>query len=488
MGNANQHHSAQHDTASRRFRVAVVGFSCMYAVCVLFFYSGWLVNLAAFAPLAFDNVLNPSILAASLALSVAVQARLRVSRSLCLALGYAGFVLALGGTFFTVATGFDPVPVAVTAWCAGIGMGLVMPFFYEAFACYPPQRIAVAFGISSLAGMAANMLLGFAPDVVSLAAHAALLVASGLCLAFACRTEPDARADASPRRTLSKHDFLDVFLVSGVCTLALSVVYGILDTAARGTSIPVATSILISQFGGVAAAFVFLAYFGTRAKRSPSLLLNVVFGLLATGILFLPFLSGDYAVSLNILAAAGWKLVMLSLFFLVVTTYAHASEKLLVGIALAYALPRFGLFVGQNVAQLLGVGSSADFVRTTAVAFFLLYLILMVIWMVNSHERKRAEGQARAADELLGRFAQEQQNVRRLRCDALADEYGLTNREKDILYLLAQGRDLAFICETLFLSKNTVKSYQKTIYAKLDVHSKQEIIDLAHVEEGAPRC
>ena len=217
------------------------------------------------------------------------------------------------------------------------------------------------------------------------------------------------------------------------------------------------------------------------------MLFTVVFGILATGILFLPFLSNDYAVSLNILAAAGWKLVMLALFYLVVTTYAHCRTKLLVGISLAYALPRFGLFVGQNVAQLLGVGSTADFVRTTAVAFFLLYLILMVIWMVNSHERKRAESQARAADELLGRFAQEQESVRKLRCDALADDHGLTNREKDILYLLAQGRDLAFICETLFLSKNTVKSYQKTIYAKLNVHSKQEIIDLVHGEPDGPR-
>ena len=91
------------------------------------------------------------------------------------------------------------------------------------------------------------------------------------------------------------------------------------------------------------------------------------------------------------------------------------------------------------------------------------------------------------ADELLGRFAQEQESVRKLRCDALADDHGLTNREKDILYLLAQGRDLAFICETLFLSKNTVKSYQKTIYAKLDVHSKQEIIDLVHGKPDGPR-
>ena len=85
---------------------------------------------------------------------------------------------------------------------------------------------------------------------------------------------------------------------------------------------------------------MFLLYFGTRSNPSPSLLFNVVFGILATGILFLPFLSGDYAVSLNILAAAGWKLVMLSLFFLVVVTYAHDGKRLLVGISLAYALPR----------------------------------------------------------------------------------------------------------------------------------------------------
>ncbi|WP_101720868.1 LuxR C-terminal-related transcriptional regulator [Eggerthella timonensis] len=492
MGTTNKQNDAKQPGTpdQRRYPIAVIGFTCLYAVCVSFFYSSLLVDRPSFSPAMFDNVLNPSIFGASLLFSLLARSKLPFGRTMYLAVGYAGFALALGGTFFAAATSLDTAVVASSALAAGIGMGLVMPFYFEAFARYSSRRIAIAFGIMSLGGMAANMLLGFAPDIVSLVAHAVLLAASALCLGFALRTEhaPDARRDDSPhtRSALSKHDFLDVFLVSGVCTFALSIVYGILDTAATGSSASPATSILISQFGGIAAAVVFLAYFGTRAKPAPSLLFNVVFGILATGILFLPFLSNDYAVSLNILAAAGWKLVMLALFYLVVTTYAHSRTKLLVGISLAYALPRFGLFVGQNVAQLLGVGSTADFVRTTAVAFFLLYLILMVIWMVNSHERKRAESQARAADELLGRFAQEQESVRQLRCNALADDHGLTNREKDILYLLAQGRDLAFICETLFLSKNTVKSYQKTIYAKLDVHSKQEIIDLVHGESRNP--
>ena len=45
------------------------------------------------------------------------------------------------------------------------------------------------------------------------------------------------------------------------------------------------------------------------------------------------------------------------------------------------------------------------------------------------------------------------------------------------MLLLAQGRDAQFVSDALYLSRNTVKSYQKSIYAKLGVHSKQEIIE-----------
>ncbi|WP_308855633.1 LuxR C-terminal-related transcriptional regulator [uncultured Slackia sp.] len=44
--------------------------------------------------------------------------------------------------------------------------------------------------------------------------------------------------------------------------------------------------------------------------------------------------------------------------------------------------------------------------------------------------------------------------------------------------LLARGRDVSFICNELYLARNTVKGYTKRIYAKLDIHSKQEAIDI----------
>lgn len=63
-------------------------------------------------------------------------------------------------------------------------------------------------------------------------------------------------------------------------------------------------------------------------------------------------------------------------------------------------------------------------------------------------------------------------------CRSLADEFGLTPRETEVLEQLAQGRDLAFMEEKFVISRNTVKMHVRNIYAKLGVHSKQEVIDL----------
>ena len=64
------------------------------------------------------------------------------------------------------------------------------------------------------------------------------------------------------------------------------------------------------------------------------------------------------------------------------------------------------------------------------------------------------------------------------KCLDLAEQYGLTAREKDVFLLLARGRNRDYIQEMLVISKNTVKVHVKHIYQKMDVHSHQELIDL----------
>lgn len=63
------------------------------------------------------------------------------------------------------------------------------------------------------------------------------------------------------------------------------------------------------------------------------------------------------------------------------------------------------------------------------------------------------------------------------RCDAAAERYGLTGREREVLELLLRGRSKVYIAEALFISENTVRGHVKRIYSKLDVHDRQELID-----------
>ena len=69
------------------------------------------------------------------------------------------------------------------------------------------------------------------------------------------------------------------------------------------------------------------------------------------------------------------------------------------------------------------------------------------------------------------------------RCNAVAQHYGLTKREREVFYLLACGRTLRVIKEKLVISPNTVRFHTKNIYTKLGVHSQQELID--RVEAGS---
>lgn len=69
-----------------------------------------------------------------------------------------------------------------------------------------------------------------------------------------------------------------------------------------------------------------------------------------------------------------------------------------------------------------------------------------------------------------------------MRCDAVAKEYGLTERESEMLLLIGQGKTRSQIEQELFLSQNTIKTHIRHLYAKLDVHSKEEACSLLGVE------
>lgn len=73
-----------------------------------------------------------------------------------------------------------------------------------------------------------------------------------------------------------------------------------------------------------------------------------------------------------------------------------------------------------------------------------------------------------------GRFAKS--------CEKIAATYLLSKRETEILYLLAKGRNAAYIQAELFISEGTVKTHIWRIYKKLGIHTQQDLIDMIDEE------
>lgn len=61
---------------------------------------------------------------------------------------------------------------------------------------------------------------------------------------------------------------------------------------------------------------------------------------------------------------------------------------------------------------------------------------------------------------------------------SVSKTFRLTPRETEVFSLLARGRSIPYIRDELVISRETAATHAKHIYAKLDVHSRQELIDL----------
>ncbi len=64
------------------------------------------------------------------------------------------------------------------------------------------------------------------------------------------------------------------------------------------------------------------------------------------------------------------------------------------------------------------------------------------------------------------------------RAHQIALDYSLTKREEEIMMLIAKGRTNARICEELGVTPGTVNTHLANLHKKLDVHDRQEVIDM----------
>ncbi|MFQ8867491.1 MAG: response regulator transcription factor, partial [Eggerthella lenta] len=103
--------------------------------------------------------------------------------------------------------------------------------------------------------------------------------------------------------------------------------------------------------------------------------------------------------------------------------------------------------------------------------------------MVAPHGRKAGSVKAASGEKLAPVVGAVGDSVT-AGCAVAVERYGLSRREAEVLDLLARGRDVPYVAEELVISKNTVRTHTKSIFAKTGVHSRQELIDLVESIEA----
>lgn len=86
-----------------------------------------------------------------------------------------------------------------------------------------------------------------------------------------------------------------------------------------------------------------------------------------------------------------------------------------------------------------------------------------IVDAIQEAMRGGAPMSSQVARMVVGSFRQKQDNL-------------LTQRERDVLEQLCEGKSYRSIGDTLFISQDTVRSHIKSIYKKLEVNSKSEAV------------
>lgn len=153
-----------------------------------------------------------------------------------------------------------------------------------------------------------------------------------------------------------------------------------------------------------------------------------------------------------------------------------------------------GWFAGSSLAPLLLENPS----NMVALAMGMVF-VLLVVSMVVLNERTIGQALKKThnaqADQTTGDFFPGERGAGSAgdfpregawtkSCNALAEQAGLSSRERDVLFLLGKGYTIEYIAGELGISFNTAKSHIRNVYAKAGVHSKQELQNLIEERKG----
>ena len=142
---------------------------------------------------------------------------------------------------------------------------------------------------------------------------------------------------------------------------------------------------------------------------------------------------------------------------------------------------------GTLVASLLAMAYQASHISESVMKVIIALIgvaVLIDVLFVFSEKQINGmllpvdEGGADSANDASGIGAARQPGRWKLACEEVARAAGLSARETEVFLGLARGRTAQEIADREVVSIYTIRAHTRSIYAKLDVHSKKELTAL----------
>ena len=359
------------------------------------------------------------------------------------------------------------VPAAILG---GFGIALVILFWSELYSCLNPVRVALYYSASIIAAaLILYICRGFMLPWL-FAATVSMPFVSLACLAFGFRSLP---ADELPRALGGAFSFpWKPVMLMAIYAFA----YGLKES-----------SMYAGLFGPHSA-------FGTLAVA-----LAIFVGIVARGGRF--DFGAIYRVALPLMVAA--FLVLPSLGFLnnaaadFCVTASYTAFSILIMLILANMSYRYGIsaiwlfgiergvralfsLLGretENVFAGLDLGAASSEFMLNAVVIVLVVAMTMILFSEKELSSRWGVTFLGGSDTEGDRVIVKKQELAN-RCHEIAKQFGLSQREEEVLLLLAQRKTVGAIEKDLFIANGTAKTHIRHIYRKLDIHSRDELIDM----------
>lgn len=400
---------------------------------------------------------------------------------------YAGAAIACAGTILIVITREAILPSKPLFFigCIFSGIGTTTLFMRAAalFGTLAPHRALYTIAISELFSIMVFFVLNGCPNEMASICFTLLPLLSAFF--FSLRSH-NVRGESQvlmnevpiPRK-------FAVLLVSiGLCSTALELIrsYILIGMPPTASVSSTATAQFVEIFIMCGIALAVLIARGSRDD------FGKLYSVAAGGLTLLIVIVALFSLKSTIVSSMSWVIcscynmvVWAMLYYLVYQWKANAVRVVALGNA--------ALSIGSIVAAVLAMAYQDAHVSNDVMKVITTFVgVAVLIDVLFVFSEKQINNLLLPVDETTemakgsGLHTQEMAQWTQ-KCNAVAKRCQLSAREAEVMTALSRGRSAQEIADREVLSIYTVRAHTRSIYAKLDVHSKKELVDLIRGEQ-----